>query len=271
MHNDMQNNTFRSNKRMGKLASSPPVSLWFARKQAEPENLLDPGCFLANHEERIVARLHGGLFFASPAGYGSVDVNLNSAKQDRADGAIDTMSEDTSRFLKIWRSGVWGIELFSVNDVQYDSLVKSFGEPDAESDQYDDTPGPAKYWRIDKPCGIKIILQWCDEPGFVNVYANQFEHAHVRRHLSPAISFDGAWSSLDQEEKLVARAKSGGWPHPSYFSTDKSWQIERLDDNANTFTVEENLTERAAKCIAASLEATGHKQSYNAKQKRTTP
>lgn len=72
MHNDMQNNTFRSNKRVGKLASSPPVSLWFARKQAEPENLLDPGCFLANHEERIVARLPGGLFFALQAGYGKV-------------------------------------------------------------------------------------------------------------------------------------------------------------------------------------------------------
>ena len=170
----------------------------------------------------------------------------------------------------MWRKGVCNIELFQIADINENSLLQLFGEPGAESDEYDDAPGPAKYWYLEYSCGLKLILQWHATTDFVIVYADKFEHAHVQRHLASAFAFDDAWSNQPHEMELTKLIKF--YPHlASYFGTDKNWFVERLDDNANIFTVEENLTERAARCIAASLEATGHKQSYEAKQKRTLP
>lgn len=180
------------------------------------------------------------------------------------------MSMEESRFVKMWSNDVYDIGLFEISDVNYEMLVRSFGEPGAESDQYDDAPGPAKYWCLEYPCGLKVILQWHVTKDIVIVHADRFEHAHVKRHLAPNLSFEGAWSNQSQEADMFEWMARHEKLRP-FFAFDKSWLVERIDDNANTFTVEENLTERAAKCIAASLEATGHKQSYNAKQKRTTP
>lgn len=43
---------------------------------------------------------------------------------------------------------------------------------------------------------------------------------------------------------------------------DTGWRIVRQDDNGNRFTVEQGLTEEAARRRAAELTARGHKQTY---------
>lgn len=40
------------------------------------------------------------------------------------------------------------------------------------------------------------------------------------------------------------------------------WRVMRLDDNANTYVVREDLSEDDARALAAELEQRGHKQTY---------
>jgi hypothetical protein len=46
---------------------------------------------------------------------------------------------------------------------------------------------------------------------------------------------------------------------PAYPET---WVVWRIDDNANTFVVQDGLTREAAERLAAEFESRGHKQMY---------
>jgi hypothetical protein len=48
----------------------------------------------------------------------------------------------------------------------------------------------------------------------------------------------------------------------------ESWIVWRIDDNGNTFVVQDGLSERAARQLVEVLTARGHKQTYWAEQQQ---
>jgi UDP-N-acetyl-2-amino-2-deoxyglucuronate dehydrogenase len=49
---------------------------------------------------------------------------------------------------------------------------------------------------------------------------------------------------------------------------ERIWTVYRIDDNGNTFVVQESLTREEANRLVSEFEARGHKQMYWAEEKR---
>jgi hypothetical protein len=52
-------------------------------------------------------------------------------------------------------------------------------------------------------------------------------------------------------------------------SVPDSWTVWRIDDNGNTFVVQENLTREEAERLVLQFTARGHKQTYWAERAET--
>jgi hypothetical protein len=164
------------------------------------------------------------------------------------------------QYLQLWETGVRELPLLSCK-ISKGVIEARFGPHHAESDQRDPRPGPCQYWQIEFPCGLKLVLQGPvsdrEEHVTIQVHADQPEIDHILQHL-------------DLRESALWRADTDGenWAEVCHcFQADDGWLLKRLDENGNAFTVFDNLSSRAAHCLADMFASRGHKQSYWAENK----
>lgn len=125
-----------------------------------------------------------------------------------------------------------------------------FGEP-VVRDEWLDGIGTYDAWALRFPCGLEITLTMpteaggpfaCEEsPDWADVFATEVDFEHVVDHFG--LPLHETWQPV--AEPLPNRHR-----------------VCRQDDHGNTFVVLETPFERRARCVAARLTASGHKQTY---------
>ncbi len=135
--------------------------------------------------------------------------------------------------------------------------------------EFDPGLSDCDYWAFEYPCGLQVVYQFWH--GFESrpdasmncgiVLADVPELHHVLRH----IPFDKRLCTpipqqhLEEDLPLLISM----FPERRHlFEGLHAYQVCRLDDNGNTFTVGEPTSLRDAKCWTSHFEALGHKQTY---------
>ena len=117
-------------------------------------------------------------------------------------------------------------------------------------------------WAYEFPCGLKMAFMFFHEPnarGGILLDSPELEHG--LRHLpfqegdATPMNGEGLTWVLDQIIKH--------YPHRrAEIESLHAFQVWRIDDNGNVFTVGEPTSERDARCLVQQYEARGHKQMY---------
>lgn len=134
-------------------------------------------------------------------------------------------------------------------------LEERFGEPQLR-DLDSNGIGLFDAWLLRFDCGLEVAL-WIfqqrpdasvvlgpDELAIVEFHANEVTRGHILFHLG-----------LDREDVF-------GWEPDPGVDESPTWEVRRLDENANEFEVARVPSRCEAEAIAAEMEARGHKQTY---------
>ncbi|WP_254507436.1 hypothetical protein [Anatilimnocola floriformis] len=129
---------------------------------------------------------------------------------------------------------------------------------------WDDGIGDVDVWAWEYPCGLQILIRaW--HPGHLRVASlispDSPEWEHTRRHLPFHEQDLIRPHNPDGHDDFSLIAKY--YPHRlAEIANLHAFQVWRIDDNGNVFTVGEPTSERDARCQVAMYEARGHKQMY---------
>lgn len=110
-------------------------------------------------------------------------------------------------FQKLWKRVRWNCPLVSF-PLGEEYLVKTYGVPTAISDEYDDSPGPCKYWHIfyteDKD--LEIVLQSHNAKELVVIYANRLDLDEIIKQLNFPVLPDWKLELTSDYGKIVKQA-----------------------------------------------------------------
>jgi hypothetical protein len=155
-----------------------------------------------------------------------------------------------------WRYAPAGIVIIPGD---LDVLQQHFGEPHLTAPE--EGVGTFDYWGFELPCGLQIGIKRSHDANAAAATSNRIEPGHIVRHLPFAreeVSLvDHGCLQFDIE--FIAKH----FPErQAELEALRHFQVYRIDDNGNIFTVGEPTSEGDAHCLAAELEARGHKQMY---------
>jgi hypothetical protein len=117
------------------------------------------------------------------------------------------------------------------------------------------------FWAYEYPCGLKLAYQIAHSRPGGCIVLDSPEIEHAARH----IPFRRADLEFLDDDALNWVTQTIIQHHPERsveIANLKAFQVWRIDDNGNVFTVGEPTSERDARCLVAHYEARGHKQMY---------
>ncbi len=149
--------------------------------------------------------------------------------------------------------------LAGIQGITCDEVRARLGEPSSISDEQG--LGPTEVLAFEYACGLQLVYLFYQLVGNLIVSADSPEVRHTIRHM-PFPSDRIEWipaDGLENELKLLVKR----FPHRAAEVKDlTAFQVRRIDDNGNVFTVDDSTSERDARCRVQQLDRLGHKQIY---------
>jgi hypothetical protein len=122
--------------------------------------------------------------------------------------------------------------------------------------------GTGDLWAYEFRCGLKLAIQiphMTCYPGEIWIDSLEIDHAlrHLPFHIDD-LSPMHPEAIAEMSAEIIQRYPQ----RETEVIQLKAFQVWRIDDNGNVFTVGEPTSERDARCLVAQYEARGHKQMY---------
>ena len=156
--------------------------------------------------------------------------------------------------------------LAAVQGTTSEEMHVRLGEPISISDE--EGLGPTEAWAFEYPCGLQLVYLFYRLVGKLIVSADSPEVQHAIRHIPfpidriEAIPPDGLESEL---KALVSHSPD----RAEEVNGLAAFQVWRMDDNGNVFSVDDPTSERDARCRVLQLKRLGHKQTYWHERRKT--
>ena len=121
--------------------------------------------------------------------------------------------------------------------------------------------GECDFWAYEYRCGLQVVYQFLHDGQGGSALADSPEVNHVIRHspFRQDLCFPITQEGLNLELDRLLSAYPFRAPEIALLD---AFQVQRQDDNGNTYAVGDPTSERDARCWAEQLESFGHKQSY---------